>query len=185
MVVRLIDKSHRLGGSDITFDPAVDIAADGRMKLAKAEEYLMKNVQSLKFYEENGKVCFEGNVAEVPAGFENRISIDITFKQGTGLPVAAYNTIPYRAVINLPKVGPFKEEIMGISSYNQIRDIEIITSIDAIEHTNTAYGSYKYEGCWIFGPDNDNRIDAINCIKDSRETHKFYDLSTIFLWLSK
>jgi hypothetical protein len=47
MVVRLIENSHRLGGSDITFDPAVDVAADGRMKLAKAKEYIMKNVQSL------------------------------------------------------------------------------------------------------------------------------------------
>jgi len=185
MIVRLIDPVYRLGGSDdIAFDPAIDVAADGRMKLAKAEEYLMQNLQSLKFYEEDGKVCFEGYVAEVPEGFENRISIGIVFKPGLGIPIASYNTISFPAVIELPVSGPFKEEVKG-GGLEQINYIEITMSINAIHHTNTSYGRYSYEVAWIFSSGHDNRIDAINCIKADMETHKFYDLSTIFLWKSK
>jgi hypothetical protein len=188
MLVRLIDPSHRLtvtAAEDpvgITFNPATDVAADGRMKLEKAEQYLMKNVQSLRFYTEGGKYYFEGYTTEVPEGFENRISIGIIFTPGTGLPIANYNTIPYRAVIDLPTVGPFKEEIKGISSLEQINYVVVTTSINAINHTNTSYEKYNFEVCWEFSSGNDNRINAINCIKASIETHKFYDLSTIFTW---
>jgi hypothetical protein len=160
----------------------VDVAADGRMKLAKAEEYLMRNLQSLRFYTEGGKYYFEGNTTEVPPGFENRISIRIIFRSGTGLPIASYNTIPYRAVIELPAAGPFKEEIKGINSLEQINYVQVTTSINAITHTNTSNDRESYEVCWIFNSGADNRIDAINCIGAGIETHKFYDLSTIFTW---
>jgi hypothetical protein len=187
MIVRLIDPVYRItatatAGSDIAFNPATDVAADGRMKLAKAEEYLMKNVQSLRFFTEGGKYYFEGYVTEVPLGFENRISIRIIFKPGTGLPIASYNTIPYRAVIELPTVGPFNEEIKGIGNLDQINYVTVTTSINAINHTNATHEKASYEVCWIFASGNDNRIDVINCIGADKESHKFYDLSKIFQW---
>jgi len=185
MVVRLIDPVYRLGGgSDISFDPAVDVAADGRMKLAKAEEYLMQTLQSLKFYEENGKFYFEGNVAETPEGFENTLNIGIIFKQETDLPIVNYGSYPLITQQALPNQGPFKEEVPGIS-LKQIAGIEITMFIDAPNHTNKLYDRYGYEVVWVINSNNDNRIDAVDSITYGKETHKFYDLSTIFLWLSK
>jgi hypothetical protein len=189
MVVRLIDKSQRVkvsaapdvpAGNQIAFNPAVDVAADGRMKLEKAEEYLMKNLQSLKFYEENGKVYFEGYVTEVPEGYRNRINIIIVFMPGTGLTASSYNSDPFPADIVLPPAGSFKEEVKG--SLEQINYIEVTMSINAIKHTNKVYGRDSYEVAWIFSSGHDNRIDAINCIKADEETSKFYDLSQIFQW---
>jgi hypothetical protein len=110
------------------------------------------------------------------------VESSIIFKRGTGLPIASYNTIPYRAVIDLPVVGPFKEEIKGINSLEQINYVQVTTSINAINHTNTSYDMTSYEVCWIFNSGADNRIDAVNHIGASKETHKFYDLSTIFTW---
>jgi len=197
MVVRLIDPIYRLDNADtaddpsittptnnITFNPTVDVAADGRMKLGKAEEYLMKNLQSLKFYEQNGKVYFEGYVTEVPEGYKNRINIKVVFKQGLGIPIASYNSAPFPADIKLPPAGPFQEEIKG-GGFEQIRYIEITMSINAIEHTNISYGRYNYEVAWIFSSLHDNRINIIDNIEASEETHKFFDLSTVFLWRSK
>jgi len=184
MVVRLIDPTYRLGNSDIAFDPAVDVAADGRMKLAKAEEYLMQTLQSLRFYEEGGKFYFEGNVAEVPEGFENTLNIDIIFKRDTGLPIISYGSYPLRAQKALPNEGSFKVEVLGIS-LEQIAGIEITMFIDALYHINKLYDRYGYEVVWVINSNNDNRIDTIDSITYGKETHKFYDFSTIFLWLRK
>jgi len=193
MVVRLIDPIFRISaptnpdeplGSSIAFNPSTDVAADGRMKLAKAEEYLIKNLQSLKFYEEGGKVYFEGYVTEVPEGFRNRINIIIVFRSGTGIPIASYNSDPFRADIKLPPAGPFKEEVKG-GSLEQINYIEVTMSINASNFAYTTFDNYSYEVAWIFSSGHDNRIDIINHIKASKETHKFYDLTTVFLWKSK
>ena len=92
MLVRLIDTSHRLtvtAAEDpvgITFNPATDVAADGRMKLEKAEQYMMQTLQSLRFYEENGKFYLTGNVAELPEGFRNSLSIDVILKHELDMP---------------------------------------------------------------------------------------------------
>jgi hypothetical protein len=158
------------------------VAADGRMKLAKAEEYLMKNLQSLRFYQEGDKCYFEGYVAEVPEGFENRLAIAIVFKQGSGLPVANYNTIPYLAVIDLPKMGPFKEEISGISNPDKIDYIHVTMAIEALKHTNTNKGGESYEVYWTIYSSNDNRIACVDCITREKQTNKFYDLSKLFTW---
>jgi hypothetical protein len=191
MVVRLIDPVHRVAmtpGTDvpvssaITFSPSTDVAADGRMKLAKAEEYLMKNLQALRFYTEGGKFYFEGNVAEVPEGFRNWLYISIEFKQGTGLPVASYRTDIIRFGTELPKVGPFKEEIKGISSPDQINNIQVTMAIEAPNHTNKTYEEKSYEVYWTIYSTNDNRIAAVDCIAYQKQTEKFYDLSQVFTW---
>jgi hypothetical protein len=171
-------------GSQIAFNPQTDVAEDGRMKLAKAEEYLMKTLQSLKFYEENGKLFFEGYVVEVPEGFRNNLAIDIIFKKGLGIPIASYGSYPLRAQQALVKDGPFKVEVESIS-LEQIAGIDITMLIDAPKHTNNAYNKYPYEVIWVINSNNDNRFDIIDYITYGKETHKFYDLSTIFQWLSK
>jgi hypothetical protein len=185
MVVRLIDKSYRRAfrvESEITFSAAVDVAPDGRMRKAKAEEYMMKNLQNLKFYEENGKVYFEGYVTEVPDGFFNRINITVVFEQGAGITMASYSTDTTKTDFKLPELGPFREEIKG-GVFSQIRYIEIATSINALKHTNIFFGSYSYEVAWILSSDNDDRIDVINFIRSHIETQELYDLSKIFTWL--
>jgi len=184
MLVRLLDPAYRL--CEITFDPAVDVAADGRMKLAKAEQYLMKNLHSLKFYTENGKFYFEGYVAEVPPDFDNWIAISFQFKQGSGLPVADYDTIPsilfHEDVVILPRVGPFKEEVAGISGPEIIDNIMVTMAIEAPNHTNTTYNQKSYEVLWLFYSNNDNRIACIDKIGIEEQINKFYDLSQIFQW---
>jgi hypothetical protein len=188
MVVRLIDPIYRLNNArnDIAFNPATDVSADGRMKLAKAEEYLMKNLKSLKFYEENGKCYIEGYVAEVPEGFKNRLDIAIVFKQGSGLPVANYTSymasIFHKGVVELPNAGAFKEEIKGISNHDTIDYVHITMAIEAFKHTNTNKGDYSYEVFWTLYSTNDNRIACVDCITYEKQTNKFYDLSTVFLW---
>jgi hypothetical protein len=186
MVVRLIDPIYRLGSDDIAFDPKTDVAADGRMKLAKAEEYLMKNLQSLRFYQEGDKCCFEGYVAEVPEGFKNRLDIKIEFKRGSGLPVANYTSymasIFHKGVVELPNAGPFKEEIEGISSPEKINFVQITMAIEAFKHTNSNKGEQSYEVYWAIYSTNDNRIACVDCITWEKQTNKFYDLSKIFQW---
>ena len=193
MVVRLLDQAYRL--CEITFNPSVDVAADGRMKLAKAEQYLMKNLQSLKFYAENGKVYLEGNLVAVPAGFENWLYIRIIFKPSADLPIATYRTdtsILFHDQVNkLPGVGSFKEEInsydlngakIKITSFNQIEDIVVTMGVRALNHTNTTYMEQEYEVYWVFDSENDNRIACINCIEWEKQVDKFYDLDQIFQW---
>ena len=195
MIVRLIDPIYRIAtapgtdvpvSSGITFNPSTDVAADGRMRLAKAEEYLMKNLQSLRFFEEGGKFYFEGNVAEVPEGFRNRLYISFEFKKSTGLPVATYTTLMsflfHKGVTELPKVGPFKEEIEGINSSEQINYVLITMAIEAINHTNKNKDGKSYEVYWSIYSTNDNRIAAVDCITYEKQTEKFYDLSKVFTW---
>jgi hypothetical protein len=187
MVIRLIEPVFRLNntastGDDIAFNPATDVATDGRMKLAKAEEYLMKTLQSLRFYEEGGKFYFEGNVAEVPEGFKNDLSISIDFKKGLDSPGVGYGTYPTRAQAYLPKNGPFKEEIKGISSRDQVVGVQIIIYIDAPKHTNTTYDRDGYQVIWVIDSINDNRIEVYESITYEKGSSKFYDFSTIFLW---
>jgi hypothetical protein len=158
------------------------VAADGRMKLAKAEEYLMKNLQSLRFYQEGDKCYFEGNVAEVPEGFRNKLAILLEYKQGSGLPVATYSSSPFIADKDLPKAGPFKEEIQGISSPEKINYVQITMAIEALKHTNTNKDGRSYEVYWTLYSTNDNRIACVDCITWEKQTNKFYDLSKIFTW---
>jgi len=177
-----MDPTHRLGSSDITFDPKTDVAADGRMKLAKAEEYMMKTLQSLRFYEEGGKFYFEGNVAEVPEGFWNVLSISIGFTEIADLPVASYASRPARAQKALPQVGSFKVELEGINNRSHIGSVLINTYVFAPNHTNTTYDRYGYEVIWVISSSNDNRIDAYDYITYRKSGSKFYDLSQIFQW---
>jgi len=196
MVVRLIDPSHRLTitavdnpvSTGITFNPAVDLAADGRMKMAKAEEYMMKTIQSLKFYFEDGKFYFEGNVAEVPEGFRNRLNITIVFKDGVDAPNAVYSSFPLSAQTPLPTSGPFKVEVTGISRVDQISYSSIGITINARKHTNTVYDAESFEVIWIIESVYDNRIEVTRYIGVGEygiRTQKFYDLSTIFIYLNK
>ena len=180
MVVRLLDPLYRL--SEISFDPAADVAADGRMKLAKAEQYLMRNLLSLKFYEEDGQYYFAGHVQEAPPGFENWLAVSIVFKQGAVLPIVNYNTIPYAEVTKLPIKGSFKEEIAGMISPDNIDHIRITLAIEALSHNNTTYEEKGYEVYWTLSTGNDNRIDCVDCVANEKQTDKFYDFSRIFQW---
>jgi hypothetical protein len=191
MIVRLIDPLYRItaapkpdepAGSQITFNPATDVAADGRMKLAKAEEYLMATFQSLRFYQEGGKFCFEGNTAEAPEGFRTDLSIRVGFKESLNLPVANYSSYPARGQKDLPESGPFKVELEGISSRDQIIAVRITISIAAPNHTNTSYDRADYEVIWSISSMYDNRIEVINYVTEREVSSKFYDLSTIFQW---
>ena len=188
MVVRLIDPVYRetvalstevQGGAQIAFDPATDVAEDGRMKLVKAEEYMMKTLQSLRFYEENGKFYFEGYVTEVPEGFRNWLNISIGVDQGIG---SSYGSYPLRAQLPLTKIGPFKEEIKDVSSREQIINVLITIHIDAPSHTNTTFDQYGYEVIWVIDTSNDNRIEVYDYTTYRKEASKFYDFSTIFQW---
>jgi hypothetical protein len=152
------------------------------MKLAKAEEYMMQTLKSLRFFEEGGKFYFEGNVAAVPEGFRNDLSIRIGFKPDLNIPVASYGTYPSRAQADLPKIGPFKEELKGISSRSQIRNVLITICIDAPKHTNNTYDKYGYEVIWVIDSSYDNRIDVYDYITYEKEGSKFYDFSQIFKW---
>jgi hypothetical protein len=198
MVVRLIDHIYRLSvdanpqtpvGNQIAFNPQTDVATDGRMKLAKAEEYLMKNLQSLKFYFENGNLCFEGYVVEVPEGFRNSIDIDIICMPGVIPPGGTYGSVPLTAQTPLPKAGSFKEELVGISNLDQIRYIRVAMWIVASNHTNTYQQGYPYEVIWVFETAFDNRINAVEYVAGGsnygKKNQKFYDLSTVFLWKSE
>jgi hypothetical protein len=184
MVVRLIDPAFRLGSGDaIAFDPAADVAADGRMKLAKAEEYMMKTVQSLRFYQEGGKFYFEGNVAEVPEGFRNDLGINISFVKGRDAAGGvSYGSYPFTGDEDLPKMGPFKEELKGISSRDQIGSVRINIYIDAPKHTNTTYDGNGYEVIWVISSNNDNRIEVYDYITYRKAGNKFYDFSQLFQW---
>ena len=182
MIVRLIDPNNRLkSGEDISFDPKTDVAADGRMKLAKAEEYMMKTLKSIRFFEEGGKFYFEGNAAEVPEGFENLVSISVRVSPSVGIGFG-YSTYPTRAQNALPKVGPFKVELEGISSRDQIAGAMIVLWIDTPNHTNTTYDRHGYEVLWQINTSNDNRIDAYDYTTYEKGSSKFYDFSTIFTW---
>jgi hypothetical protein len=185
MVVRLIDPIERLtvafGTPDapaIAFNPAVDVAADGRMKLEKAEEYMMATLKTLKFFEEGGKFYIEGNVAEVPEGFRNRVSISVQYRGGG----VGYATYPYINDSALPKVGLFKMELTEVSNRDHIGGVLITLYIDTPNHTNTTYDKYGYEVIWTIDSDNDNRIDVSDYLKSQNRSSKFYDLSTIFTW---
>jgi len=152
------------------------------MKLVKAEEYMMATLKSLRFYQEDGKFYFEGNVAEVPEGFRNNLSISIGFKPDLSLPVTSYGSYPLRAQTALPKVGSFFEEIKGISSRDQINTVRVTLYIDAPNHTNNTYDKYGYEVLWTISSNYDNRIEVYDSITYEKESNKFFDLSVIFQW---
>jgi hypothetical protein len=153
------------------------------MKLAKAEEYLMATFQSLRFYLEGGKFCFEGNTAEAPEGFRTDLSIRVGFKESLEMPVANYGSYPSGGQKDLPESGPFKVELEGISSRDQIGGVRITISIAALHYTYIRESSFEdYEVIWSISSMYDNRIEVISYITKREVSNKFYDLSTIFQW---
>ena len=191
MIVRLIDPLYRVAaetkpdepvGRVIPFNPATDVAADGRMKLAKAEEYLMATFKTLRFYQEGGKFYFEGDTVEAPEGFRTDLNISVGFKESLGIPVASYSSYPSRGQKALPKSGPFTVELEGASSRDQIIAVLITLNIAAPHHTNTSYDREDYEVTWTISYGYDNRIEVVNYVTERKVSSKFYDLSTIFQW---
>jgi|GEM_PF-5053383 len=175
--------------SEISFDTKTDVAKEGRMKLAKAEEYMMNNLKSLRFYEKNGKYYFEGYVAELPQGFINKLEIRVNFVDGIEPkpPRIHISSDTSSILTGLPAAGPFKAEIKGISSFDQILSIYITTSIHAIKYTD-----FSLEVSWTlqYARDYrqyDTRIEVVDYVSSEtsnvKMTDKPYDLSTIFTWL--
>ena len=164
MLVRLLDPAFRL--CEIAFDPKTDVAADGRMKLAKAEQYMMKNLQSLRFYKEGGKFCFEGNLVEVPQGFENWLQIEISFNKPrkNGYYVYIYCTQVIGIGTDLPKEGPFKFEVPDLTNVNDVEYVFVQMSVRALE-ANPTTSHRMYEGWWQFSTGHNNRIALIDDTK--------------------
>ena len=125
IVTRLIEKDSRveyIGG--IPFNRLTDVTDDGLMKIAVAERFIMKAVNTLRFYKENDKYYFTIVLPETPDGFEMMMRIDMD--PGIGFITNAY--LPERMI---PSQGKITKELPGNYMAQVFRkgDIQIILGV--------------------------------------------------------
>ena len=85
-----ISPAYAAPSKEVSFDPKTDVTVNGRMKLAKAEEYLALSIQNLTFFKENGKLYVKGNQPVLPEGFEVRLHISVTYLIDSKTPLGAF-----------------------------------------------------------------------------------------------
>lgn len=182
MIARLISSVYRLGDGTISFDAKVDVHADGRMTLEKSEEYMMKTLQSLKFYQEDGVFYFAGQVENVPEGFINSLTIRVAYDDVPGSNGLNYSSTPNYAQEPLPESGPFKVELAGVKRREQIHDVLITFFVYSRNSTNETYDRYPYEVVWNVNNRFDSEIMVYDYITYELRHRKYYDFSKIFMW---
>ncbi len=177
MIVRLIDKTYRytLIGN-VPFTPVVDVAADGRMKQAKAKEYMDQTLNSLEFYRENRKFYVRGTFPELPEGFENWLDVLIVRK---GKPLIAYTngfTTVKKQVIT--KTGSFTQELVGMTSTAEVEMIELLVGITA---PKAPVKEENFEGFYSITTNEPNTI-ALVSNKTSSTQYLKYDVLKLIKW---
>jgi hypothetical protein len=177
MIVRLIDKSYRykLVG-DIPFTPIVDVAADGRMKIAKAQQYMNQTLDSLEFYKENDKYYVKGSFPQLPEGFENWLKITVVRKNKPMITLTNGFTMIKENVI--PKEGSFSSELNDMASTSEIDLVEIQIGITA-PNSNTK--DDNFEGHYSISTNSPNTIALVDNV--AHETRYLnFTVSKLFKW---
>lgn len=177
MIVRLIDKSYRyqLIGN-VPFTPLVDVATDGRMKQAKAKQYMDQTLDSIEFYKENGKYYVKGTFSDLPQGFEHWMDITIIRKDK---PLILYTngfTMIKEQVI--PNKSAFIQEIVGLTSLSEIQTVEIQLGINAPNSTAKGEG---FESHYSVSTQSLNTIALISNVNHGTQYLK-YSVTKLFKW---
>jgi len=111
IIVRMIDKDYRYIFIDgVAFNPKTDVTADGLMKLTAAERFIMKALDTLKFYKEDGKYYFTVTLPETPDGFD--MSFRVETNPGNGYTTNAL--LPERMI---PSKGTITKELVESNRY--------------------------------------------------------------------
>lgn len=177
MIVRMIDKSYRVKlVGDVPFIPLTDVAADGRMKIDKAQQYMDQTLNSLEFNKENGKYYVKGSFPELPDGFENWLKIMVVRKNKPVITLTNGFTMIKDNVI--PKEGSFNRELVGMSSTGEIEMVMIQIGVVA---KNAITKEDKFEGHYSITTNTPNTIALVdNVAHDTRYIN--YPVMNLFKW---
>lgn len=180
MIVRLIDKSYRMDmSSDIIFNDKIHVNEDGNMKIDKAEEYLIKTLDTMEFYKEGNKYYVKGNIPELLEGFEIRLTFSTDYKRE--VEGCFYTTHPIfeNDTRVIPKIGKFNEEITNMIS---IDDIHVLSTVIAVVKKDNPNSSNSNEGVLSLHM-NDKNTSLSLIYKDSNNSKNInYDLEKLFNW---
>jgi hypothetical protein len=189
MMVRLLDPDQRVRHADLinteihAFDPATDLNADGELTITAAEPYLMALLESMAFYQEDGRYYVKGTMPVLPAGFETRLSIDVGFKTAVnGSYFWGADTVIINPAVGqkqIPQTGSFNFEIETLKMDN-LEDASVGMRIKNIGDADSADGSFVL---YYSKPD----VLAINKNNDggwesTGHRRVYYDFSKLFQW---
>lgn len=137
VIVKMIDLKYRSDFYDgIGFSEALDINEDGTMKMAAAERFIMATLEQTRLYKENGKYYVSVTYPDVPNGYEMLFGITIERKDA---PIIQYRTGAIKVANSLPKSGAFIQELVGLSSLNEINFVSLGISVEAPQSTIDDY----------------------------------------------
>ncbi len=176
MLVRMIDAGYRVKMySGIAFHQKTDVLDDGRMSAEKSKEFMDYTLKNLKFYKENGKYYVSGAFPELPAGFENWLTIDAERNDG-GAVISYTNGFTMIEEQKIPSSGDFKKEI-AIPSPDKINFIHIKIGVNAKENQVTQSRSAYYNI-------NTTHRNRVSFVKETDEATEYieYNFSKLFQW---
>lgn len=179
MIVRMIDKSYRVKlVGDVPFTPLTDVAADGRMKIDKAQQYMDQTLNSLEFYKEGGKYYVKGSFPELPNGFENWLTITVVRKNKPLISFTNGFTMIQTQLI--PKNGTFNRELVGMDSTTEIEVVEMQIAVNGVGIKSS--GDYDFEGHYSITTNTPNRVGLVYDIKPYTTKYIDFNVKQLFKW---
>jgi hypothetical protein len=163
--------------SGISFNPQRDIVPDGRMSVAKEQEFYMAWLKQLKFYKQGTKYYVKCTYPQLPAGFDFDMNIEIEKKGGD---IIILKTDAYLKQQNIPKKGSLVKELNGIGNLKNINWFTATVSIKALKYTNK-----NEEPCMAYlllASNNMNRIALVYKTGTYDTQYIEYNLKQVFRW---
>lgn len=179
MIVRMIDKSYRVKlVGDVPFTLLTDVAADGRMKIDRAQQYMDQTLNSLEFYKEGGKYYVKGSFPELPEGFENWLTITVVRKSKPIISFTnGFTTIEGKRI---PKSGSFERELVGMLTPSEIETVEMQISIKGVGIKSS--GDYNFEGHYSITTSTPNRIGLVYDVSPYTTKYIDFNVMSLFKW---
>ncbi|MDA8233221.1 MAG: copper amine oxidase N-terminal domain-containing protein [Clostridia bacterium] len=167
--------------SGIAFNPKTDISKDGRMKLDKAQEFLMKLLEQTTFYKKDGKYYMQATYPELPKGFE--FGMGLTIQRNNNKPIIRLKT---KSTIikaqDIPYVGSFTKQLGDLKSVSEVDVLRLGASVDMINGFGD--GGTKSEGSLLVHTlkFNEDEVTILLEISPFDSRYVKYDFKKLFKW---
>ena len=163
--------------SGIAFNPKTDIAKDGRMKLPKAQEFMLKLLDQITFYKKDGKYYVKCTYPELPDGFKYSHKITVVNNDSEFFSLL---TGAYLKEQDIPRTGSYQRHIPVLKNLKDLNGITVMVAVDMAK----GFGEYgdKNEGYITLSYREPNKVNVNwNIFPDGTE-ELAYDVKKLFKW---
>lgn len=166
--------------SGISFNPQRDIAKDGRMKLDKAQEFLMKLLEQTSFYKKDGKYYMQVTYPQLPEGFD--FSLTMTIQRNNDKPLIFYSTQAFIKEDDIPNTGTFTRQLGDLKSTSEVDFLQFAAGVNMVNGTGEL--GERNEGYLYVHTKNfkDNEVTIILNIDPYDSRYIKYDFKKLFKW---